>query len=448
METPDTQRIILDSIADGVFSVDTDWNITSFNRAAEEITGVPRDQAIGEKCFNVFRADVCQTMCTLRRTIETGQEIVGQRVTILNSRGEEVPISISTAVLRDAHGNLTGGVETFRDLTAIETLRQQLRDSYALQGIISKNHVMHRIFDILPDIAESGSTVLVEGASGTGKELIARALHELSPRKDHRFVAVNCGALPETLLESELFGYKKGAFTDAHADKPGRFAVAERGTLFLDEIGDMPHALQVKLLRVLQEREYEPLGATEPVQANVRIIAATNRSLQVLVAQKTFRDDLYYRLNVVRLHLPPLRERREDIPLLAGHFVQRLAAERGKPIRGLSDEALEVLMHYEFPGNIRELENIIEHAFVLCREPLIFPWHLPGEVLAEVHGAPHASAPQPETREFNPLRHAEATALLEALHAHNGNREQTAAALGIHKTTLWRKMKKYGIQIP
>jgi PAS domain S-box-containing protein len=444
MSTDHHRDIILDSIADGVFTIDRDRTITSFNRAAERITGIARDQAIGQKCFDVLRADICQSACALHQTIETGREQVNLRVDILNSEGRSVPVSISTAVLRDKHGEIVGGVETFRDLSAIEMLRREVKSHYTFADIVSKNEEIRRIFDILPDIAASESTVLIEGASGSGKELFARAIHNLSSRKKRRMVVVNCGALPDTLLESELFGYVKGAFTDAKRDKPGRFALAEGGTIFLDEIGDVSPALQAKLLRVLQEKEYEPLGATLPRQANVRVIAATNRSLADLMAGGSFRGDLYYRLNVVKIVLPPLSRRREDIPLLVDHFIRKFNATMGKEIEGVSQPVLDLLMRHDFPGNVRELENVIEHAFVLCRGPEIELHHLPSE-LVQRHRETGQEVPGAVG---NPLERAEARAIVEALAKHGGNRQATSAELGIDKTTLWRKMKKYGITFP
>ena len=432
---------ILNSIADGVFTVDLENNITFFNQAAEKITGILIDQALGQKCFDVFRADICQTSCVMHQTIKTGREFVNLRINILNSQGGFTPISVSTSVLRDKKGRIVGGVETFRDLTAIEILRHEIRNQYTNEGIVSKNHEIRRILDILPDIALSGSTVLIEGPSGTGKELIARAIHNLSECKG-TFVAVNCTALPETLFESELFGYKKGAFTEAKKDKPGRFAIAEGGTIFLDEIGDIPIAIQAKLLRVLQDKRYEPLGATATEKADVRIITATNRPLSDLVAQGTFRQDLFYRLNVVRLTLPSLSQRREDIPLLVDHFIRKFNAIKGKDIENISEEAMSLLFRYDYPGNIRELENFVEYAFVLCREKTIQVEHFPHELIDnQLRGGNHQEIePVPY-----PLNQAEAKTIQEALSQFKGHRHKTADYLGINKTTLWRKIKKYGI---
>jgi len=283
--------------------------------------------------------------------------------------------------------------------------------------------------------------VLIEGESGTGKELVARAIHNLSPRRRKKLVTVNCGALPDTLLESELFGHKAGAFTDAKRDKPGRFALAEGGTIFLDEIGDVSPALQARLLRVLQERTYEPLGGTEPLKADVRVITATNRDLDELVAQGRFRQDLYYRVNVVRLELPPLRERKEDVPLLIDHFIARFNRLREKDVSGVAPEVLAVLMEHSYPGNVRELENILEHAFVLCPGGMIEPQHLPPRIRP-------AGAAAPEFRGARTLEEIEARFIRDALARNGWNRLATARELGIHKSTLFRKIKSLGIVLP
>jgi PAS domain S-box-containing protein len=443
---PDSQvhEVILDSVADGVFTVDQDWNITSFNRAAEQITGIPRGEAIGKKCFDVLRANICEDSCALRKTLESGQQRIDRRIDILNSTGEKVPVSISTSVLRDTNGKVIGGVETFRDLSAVEQLRKEIDDRYTQHDIISKNHEIRQILDILPDIAASDSTVLIEGPTGSGKELFAKAIHSLSGRSKRKYVAVNCAALPDTLLESELFGYKKGAFTDARQDKPGRFALAEGGTLLLDEIGDISAALQVKLLRVLQEKEFEPLGGTHTTKTDVRVIAATNRSLADLMARGTLREDLYYRLNVVRLTLPPLAERREDIPLLANHFLRQFSLRQGKTVDAISADALGLLMRYDYPGNVRQLQNIIEHAVVICRAARIEPECLPADLTQEL--ATRKASPPNDHRP--PLVAAESQTILETLHRCGGRRAKTAAALGIDTSTLWRKIKKYGITYP
>jgi PAS domain S-box-containing protein len=432
-------NVILNSIADGVFTTDNEGKITFINKAAEEITGFSNKEAIGHFCFDIFRADICQTRCALKETLKTKKEITNLPVTILNKEGKKMPISISTAVLKDEKGHIIGGVETFRDLSTIEELKKELSEKYTLGDIISKNHKIHEIFNILPDIAESDSTVLVQGASGTGKELFAKAIHNLSRRKTKPFVKVNCGALPDTLLESELFGYIKGAFTDAKKDKPGRFAVANEGTIFLDEVGDMSPSLQVKLLRVLQEKEYEPLGATSPRKTDVRIIAATNKDLSRLVNEGKFRDDLFYRLNVLKIDLPPLCERREDIPLLIDAFIQKFNTKMGKGIGGLTEEAIRTLMRYDYPGNVRELENIIEHAFVLCRNERIDIDCFPREI---TEGQMERASSLSMEKE-SPFDQAEAVVIEKVLKKYGGDRIKTANELGIGRTTLWRKIRKY-----
>jgi len=426
---------ILNSINEGVFTVGPDWRITSFNRAAERITGVRREEALGRLCSEVFRASICEHSCALKRTWETGKPVVNATAYILRAGGERIPIRLSTALLRDAGGAVTGGVETFQDLSRVEELRKELAARYTFEDIVGRSPAMQRLFEMLPWVAGSSSTVLIEGASGTGKELFARAIHNLSPRSKKRFVAVNCAALPDTLLESELFGYKAGAFTDARRDKPGRFALADGGTILLDEIGDVSPAMQARLLRVLQERVIEPLGAVEPVKIDVRVIAATNKDLADLVREGKFREDLYYRIRVIHLRLPPLRERREDIPLLVERIVARLNRLQGRNIEGVSDAALARLMEHDYPGNVRELENILEQAFVLCRGDWIELHHLPPEL---------RPAGEPGGGEGLNLKAAERRLILAALDRHKGNRSQAARELGIDPSTLYRKLKALG----
>ena len=432
--------VILDSITEGVFTVDSDWCITSFNRAAEEITGISRKNALGQKCSDILRADVCETDCALRHTMRTGKPVINKAVHIVDAKGERHAIAISTALLKDENSKVIGGVETFRDMSLVEELRKKIEGRYCCEDIISQNHRMQNLFGILPNIAESDCTVLIEGESGTGKELFARAIHNLSFRKGKSFVAVNCGALPDTLLESELFGYKAGAFTDAKKDKPGRFAMAESGTVFLDEIGDVSPAVQVRLLRVLQERTYEPLGSVRSVNANVRVITAANKKLSELVEQGKFRKDLYYRINVMKLELPPLRERNDDVPLLVNHFIKRFRQLRNKNISCVTDEVLASLLAYDYPGNVRELENIIEHCFVLCQGEVIEKKHLPASV------CPGSSVDKIKTSGRTTLKQMEQLLIIEALRQNKGNQTATAKELGINKSTLFRKLKAYNIK--
>ena len=437
----DEKDIILDSITDGVFTVDKQWRVTSFNSAAEHITCISREEAIGQPCSYVFRANICEGRCALRRTMETGEPVINFPIYILRADGTSVPVSVSTALLRDRDGNVIGGVETFRDLSMVNELKRELSGKYTFSDIISRNHRMQELFDIMPAIASSPSTVLIEGESGTGKELFCRAIHDLSTRSEGPFVAINCGALPDTLLESELFGYKAGAFTDARSDKPGRFALAAGGTMLLDEIGDISPALQVRLLRLLQEKVYEPLGGTKSIKADVRVLAATNRNMEELVEAGTFRKDLYYRINVVRLTIPPLRERKEDIPLLIEHFIEHFNKLHGRNIEGISDAAMACLIHHDYPGNVRELENAIEHAFVLCRGEMIFPEHLPARFRKDT------VEKITQGREGLTLQEIEALAITEALRRTGGNKVEAANDLGIQRSTLYRKIKEYRITV-
>ena len=439
-EPYEKKDVILNSIADGVFTVDENWRITTYNRAAEEITGIPREKAIGQVCKDVLRADVCENDCALRHTMDTGEPVINKPVHIINAQGRRRAITISTALLKDKNGQVIGGVETFRDMTVVEELRKQVKKQYSCEDIISRNHKIQELFDILPQVAQSDCTVLIEGQTGTGKELFARATHNLSSRKDKAFIAVNCSALPDTLLESELFGYKAGAFTDAKKDKPGRFALAEAGTIFLDEIGDMSSSVQVKLLRVLQEKTYEPVGAVSSEKADVRIITATNKDLAKLVEESKFRDDLYYRINVVRLYLPPLKERSEDIPLLVDHFISKFNRAYNKNICCLSDDAMATLMSYEFGGNIRELENIIEHSFILCHGDVIEAKHLPSTIQKDVKGK------ESDIGDFRSLKQMETLMIERALRRNGGNRTAAAKELGINASTLFRKLKSLNIQ--
>jgi PAS domain S-box-containing protein len=433
---------ILESISDGVFTVDKEWNVTSFNRAAEEITGVSRLEAIGRSCSDVFRSSMCGAECALQETLKTGRPVIGKSAYIINSDGDRIPISVSTAVLRDDKGNIIGGAETFRDLSDLEVLRQELQGRFCAGDLSSRSPLMQRVFEVLPAIAGSPSTVLISGETGTGKEIMARTIHSLSSRSQGPFVALNCGALPDTLLESELFGYKAGAFTGANRDKPGRFALAKGGTILLDEIGEISAALQVRLLRVLQERVYEPLGSTKSEKADVRVIAATNRDLTELVKQGSFREDFYYRVNVVRVELPPLRRRKEDIPLLVMQFINRFNRLQQKDIKGINPEALSLLMAYDWPGNIRELENIIERSFILCREGYIGIVHLPAELTSSGLNLSQT----PDIRSAQNVLSAQV--ISAALERNNYNRQAAANELGIHKTTLFRRIKKLGLVLP
>ncbi|MDO9067305.1 MAG: sigma 54-interacting transcriptional regulator [Deltaproteobacteria bacterium] len=436
------QKMILDSIADGVFTVDPEMRVTTFNRAAEEITGFSAREAIGRYCHEIFRTRACLTACLLKEAQATGEAVVNREMDITDKDNRKVPISISASVLRNAHGQAVGGVKTFRDMSRIYMLKRGIKEKYSFRDLVSRNPAMRRLFDLLPDVAATEATVLLNGDSGTGKELFTRAVHDLSPRREGPLVVVNCGALPEPLLEAEIFGSRKGSYTGSVENRPGRLEMARGGTLFLDEIGDMPLPLQVKLLRVIENREYQPLGAKSPLTADVRFVAATHRDLEEMVAEGSFRRDLFFRINVVQFKIPPLHERSEDIPLLIDMALDRFNGRYCKKIRGFSSEAIKALLHHHYPGNVRELLNIVEQGVILCRDGEIGVDLLPPTVLCsdrdQEAGKPVHTAPPQMSRDM----------LVQLMARHNGSRSQVARELGVDRTTLWRWMKKYGLDSP
>jgi len=430
-------HIIFDSIEEGVFTVDLEWKITAFNRGAEKITGIPRKEAIGRPCLEVFKTNVCKTDCMLRKALKYNKPVFNTPVYMIHSDSKRIPVVVNATILRDHQNQMIGGVETFRDLSNVSKLKKSFRKYHSFEKMVSKNQKMFEIFSTLELIADSNCTVLIEGPTGTGKELLAEAVHNNSPHKNGPFVPVNCGALPDTLIESELFGYKAGAFTDAKTDKPGRFERAQNGTIFLDEIGDVPTALQIRLLRVLENKSYEPLGAVKPSKTNARVVVASHHSLEKLVEEKIFREDLFFRVNVMKLTLPGLADRKEDIPLLVDHFLARFNHDKRKKILEFTQEAMAALMLYNWPGNIRELENAVEHAYILCQEELIGLQHLPDKILMKIN----VTFADKNTT----LKEIEKNAILQALERNNWKKLQTAKKLGINKNTLRRKIVSYGI---
>ena len=397
---------------------------------------------LGKPCRSVLQTDLCGTeACPLEQTLRFHKNVTNVEVAITNKWGRQIPVSVSAAPIKDQEGKVLGAVETFRDLSVIKAYQLEAEERYSFKNIVTNNNRMLSILHHLKDLALSDSPVLLSGESGTGKELLARAVHELSRRKGNPYLAVNCGAMPDTLIESELFGYRRGAFTDAKQHKPGRFALAEHGTLFLDEIGDLALETQVKLLRVLEGGEYQPLGSTETLRADVRIITATNKDLFDQIRRGRFREDLYYRINVVQIEVPPLRQRREDIPLLMKHFLEKLNLKRDKTIGGLSPAAERILLEHDYPGNIRELENILEYATIVCKNYQIEPRHFPPYLLR----AKETAAADPAAGHGSNLAEMEKEQLLGALRTHRWNRQAAAAALGISRTTLWRKIRRFRI---
>ena len=428
---------VLENIGEGVLIIDDTFRITYFNPKAVFLTGIPRKEALGKPCYEMLALSNCTEGCPVQKMIAQGESIVDYRSFIKRPGHTAVPVEVRFSILRDRQNSFSGGIITVRDLPSKYNELEGDHQIYSFQGIYSNNKRLLEIFEILPDLSRSDASVLLQGESGTGKELFAAAIHNLSYRKNNPFIIVNCAALPENLLESELFGYVKGAFTDAKQNKPGRFQLAHQGTLFLDEVGDIPLSLQAKLLRVVEEKAFTPLGGTQVVKVDVRIISASNRNLEQMVTVGTFRRDLYYRLNVVKLEIPPLRERPEDIPILIQHFINQFNKKTFRNIEGVSTNYLEILKNYKFPGNVRELENIIEHAFVMCRGNTIRRNHLPSYL---------SRAPQNQEspmgsveRLFNQM---EKETILKMLAKHKGNRSTAAGELGMHRTTLWRKLRR------
>jgi PAS domain S-box-containing protein len=432
---------ILENIGEGILIIDDRFRITYFNQKAASLTGVSPEEAVGKHCYEILRLSNCVEGCPAQKMIEVGESIVDYRSFLRRPGQAAIPVEIRFSILRNRHNNrFSGGIITLRDLPSKYKDMEDGHQLYSFQGIYSKNKHMLEIFEILPDLGRSDASVLIQGESGTGKELFASAIHNLSYRKNNPFIIVNCAALPENLLESELFGYVKGAFTDARQNKPGRFQLAHKGSIFLDEVGDIPLSIQAKLLRVVEEKEFTPLGGTDVVKVDVRIISATNRDLEQMVAAGTFRRDLYYRLNVVKLEIPPLRDRPEDISILIEHFINQFNKKNYRNIEGVSTSYLEVLKKYDFPGNVRELENIIEHAFVMCRGNKIRRDHLPSYLLRQ--SGKKKSPIKSIEHIFNKM---EKETILKVLEKHRGNRSAAANELGMHRTTLWRKLRRMGI---
>ena len=435
-------KIILDNLDIGVLTVDRGGHITFFNNRAETITGFNRGDVLGKSCSMIFGSTSGHDLLLLNETIADGQARSTTEGEIKSREGQAIPMRADYMALKNEDGRIVGGLATISDLSLKYQFNSEIKGRYTFYDMVGKDPAIQKVFEIVPVVAASDATILIEGPTGTGKDVLAKVIHNASPRSKKPLVKVNCAALPDNLLESEMFGYVKGAFTGAEKDKPGRFQEADGGTIFLDEIGDLPLSLQAKLLRVLEDKEFYPLGGRKTTRVNVRIISATNQNLEQLVAEKRFREDLFYRLNVMRLELPPLKDRRSDIPLLISHILKRLSATRDTVIEKFSNDAMEVLLNYNYPGNVRELENIIEHAMIVCQDTIIQRNHLP----LPLQGRISSPLPEAEKRAFDSeIEFSEKTLILDMLRKYSWNKGKTAAALDINRTTLWRKMKKYNI---
>ncbi len=440
---------VVSAIKDGVMIVDLCGYIVFANQAMENITGYAREELVGQKCsilncnlFNMAREQGGDQWCVL---LKTGNLDL-RRCTIIRKDGSSVQVLKNGSPLHDSSGNVIGGVEILTDITEIvqkdeqiAEFRRHLRSEDSFQGIIGASPAMLKVYKIIENAAHSDAPVLILGESGTGKELVAKAIHRLSERNEKPLISVNCAALTESLLESELFGHVKGAYTGAFKSQPGRFESAQGGDIFIDEIGDLTPAIQVKLLRVLEQKVIERVGDSRPIPVDVRIISATNCNLLNLMERGSFRKDFYFRINVIPINLPPLRERTGDIPLLAGHFFHKLRLKCGKRIEGIANSTMEVLMSYPWPGNVRELKSVFDYIFATCDERYIQPSHLPPDFLRRENGSNGTKALNLSKETLKKEQ------LIDALAQAKGNKSKAAGILGISRVTVWNRMKRYGL---
>lgn len=427
---------IFNSLSEGIIVVDNELKITHVNKSALKITGYLADEIFGQSCTDILRGALCGSVCLMAKTRDEKREHNEVQVEIIRKDLEQRTLQLKTSLLCNRDGEAMGVVVIFNDQTELERLREELKERYKFHNIVGKSRTMLTVYSLIKQVAPMDTTVLIEGESGTGKELVARAIHYQSSRSGKPFVKVNCSALAISILESELFGHVKGAFTGALYDKKGRFEEADGGTVFLDEIGDISPLIQTKLLRILEHREFERVGENKTRTVDARIITASNKDLKELVTKGQFREDLYYRLKVLPIHLPPLRERREDIPLLVNHFINQFNRKMEKAIQGISREAMEAILNYQWPGNVRELEHAIEYAFIVSTGNSIVLYNLPQEVRCpEGH---------PLIKDGMKLTGIdEVTRIREALKETGENHSEAARLLGISRTTFWRRLKAH-----
>ena len=446
----DYWKTVVDTIQDGVMIVNPEGKIISANRGFEEITGFTRQEVLGKSC-TILNCNSCELArekedCHWCVMFKRGS-LKKQKCLLIHKSGRPVHVVKNASVLKDDNGTVTGAVETMTDISdlvdkenQIETFRRELGSEDRFYSMIGVSAKIQTVFELISNAAQSDAPVIILGESGTGKELVAKAIHDAGLRSARPYVKVNCAALNESLLESELFGHVKGAFTGAHRGREGRFEACSGGDIFLDEIGDLPLSTQIKLLRVLEEKIVERVGDNKPVQVDVRIITATNRNLPDLIAKGVYREDFYYRINVIPIHVPPLRERVEDIPLLARSFFNKIQLKSVKKLQGISNQAMEALMRYSWPGNIRELKSAFEFAFVSCREGMINIEHLPLSILGNSETRVDAIAKPADLDEFKKER------LIQALKASDGNQSEAARLLGLSRTSIWNQIKKFRIE--
>ena len=442
---------IINTMNDGVVLISPDGVILMVNRALEKISGYTREELIGLSCL-VFRCDVCEVVrsegkghwCEL---FDVGHAH-GKSCFLMRKDGSYVHVLKNASLLKDADGNVLGAVETVTDISEIDKREEKIQqlsrlldEDASFHGMVGRSPAMRKVFEIVQKVAQSDAPVIIYGETGTGKELVAHAVHELGKRRDGPYIQLNCAALNEALLESELFGHVKGAFTGAYSHREGRFEAANGGDIFLDEIGDVPLSIQVKLLRTLETKQLERVGDHRPIKVDVRIITATNKNLERLVSEGKFRDDFFFRINVIPIHLPPLRERPEDLPVLVEHFLRQLQARSGKDLSGLSAEAMELFVNHSWPGNVRELRSVLEYAFVTAEKGLIRAEHLPAQMTRSRSGRKDPDRP------LTALPSDEKTALIDALTRCRGNQSHAARLLGVNRVTVWHRIKKYGIDL-
>lgn len=432
---------IFNSNIEGTFTIDNNWVVTSFNDSAEKITGYRKSEAVGRKCWEIFNSSICRNGCHMEQTLQKGKAMLDNELEIVHKSGKKIPIRVNSNILKNNKNEKIGAIETFLDISEIKNLSAHLNDIFKYENIVGHNKEIKQITSVLESVSQTDSTVLITGESGTGKELAARAIHLNSSRKTGPFIAVNCSAFVESLIESELFGHEKGSFTGAIKTKIGKFELAQGGTLFLDEIGDLSIAVQTKLLRVLETREFERVGGNKTIKIDARIIAATNKNLSDEISAGRFRADLFYRINIINIQLPPLRERMDDLPLLINHFIDLFNKKFNKDIKQFSSEAFDILMDYNWPGNIRELENVIEHCFILCSGNIIQVECLPKRLREQKFKSKTLTNSNPKKG----FKDAEKELIISVLEKNNNNRTKAAKDLNINPSTLWRKMKKLGI---